>query len=151
MSSPPRLAPAGQTWFPPLCADSDCEPPPYARTLSTHDRALPGGPFLNLSREECNKAAVAMKLRVFFVKLPQNRHPERSASPIYRVRKRLWRGVEGPRRYLITHAAQSFSSTGPAVVFSSGPRTKQCMKRCTRPLSAYRSASCCCALVVEKL
>ena len=29
---------------------------------------------------------------------PQNRHPERSASPIYRVTQRLWRGVEGPRR-----------------------------------------------------
>jgi hypothetical protein len=33
--------------------------------------------------------------------LPQNRHPERSASPIYRVIQRLWRGVEGPRRYLV--------------------------------------------------
>ena len=33
--------------------------------------------------------------------LPQNRHPEsRSASPIYRVIQRLWRGVEGPRRCL---------------------------------------------------
>jgi len=32
--------------------------------------------------------------------LPQNRHPERSASQIYRVRQRLWRGVEGPRRCL---------------------------------------------------
>src|SRR6202046_4469200 len=30
-------------------------------------------------------------------KLPQNRHPERSASQIYRVTQRLWRGVEGPR------------------------------------------------------
>jgi hypothetical protein len=27
--------------------------------------------------------------------LPQNRHPERSASPIDRVTQRLWRGVEG--------------------------------------------------------
>ena len=38
--------------------------------------------------------------RAFFVKLPQNRHPERSASPIYRVTQHLWRGVEGPRRCL---------------------------------------------------
>src|ERR1700733_13605244 len=37
---------------------------------------------------------------MFFVKLPQNRHPERSASPIDRVTLRLWRGVEGPRRCL---------------------------------------------------
>jgi hypothetical protein len=33
--------------------------------------------------------------------LPQNRHPERSASQIDRVTRRLWRGVEGPRRCLI--------------------------------------------------
>ena len=38
--------------------------------------------------------------RMFFVKFPQNRHPERSASQIYRVTQRLWRGVEGPRRCL---------------------------------------------------
>src|ERR1700733_14032688 len=30
--------------------------------------------------------------------LPQDRHPERSASQIDRVRQYLWRGVEGPRR-----------------------------------------------------
>jgi hypothetical protein len=35
-------------------------------------------------------------LRVFFFKLPQNRHPERSASQIGRVTLRLWRGVEEP-------------------------------------------------------
>src|SRR5580658_6514558 len=29
---------------------------------------------------------------------PQNRHPERSASPIDLVTQRLWRAVEGPRR-----------------------------------------------------
>jgi len=28
-----------------------------------------------------------------------------------RVTQRLWRGVEGPRRGLITHAARSFSTT----------------------------------------
>jgi hypothetical protein len=38
--------------------------------------------------------------RMFFVKIPKNRHPERSASRIYRVTQRLWRGVEGPRRCL---------------------------------------------------
>jgi hypothetical protein len=30
--------------------------------------------------------------------LPQNRHPERSASQLDRLTQRLWRGVEGPRR-----------------------------------------------------
>jgi hypothetical protein len=34
---------------------------------------------------------------MFFFKLSQNRHPERSASQIHRVTQRLWRGVEGPR------------------------------------------------------
>jgi hypothetical protein len=33
---------------------------------------------------------------MFFVKLPQNRHPERSAPQIDRVTQRLWRGVEEP-------------------------------------------------------
>ena len=34
--------------------------------------------------------------RVFFFKLPQSRHPERSASQMDRVTQRLWRGVEEP-------------------------------------------------------
>src|SRR6204780_480278 len=38
--------------------------------------------------------------RMFFVKLPRNRHPERSASQIDCVTQRLWRGVEEPRRCL---------------------------------------------------
>ena len=38
--------------------------------------------------------------KMFFVKLPQNRHPERSASQIDCVTQCLWRGVEGPRRCL---------------------------------------------------
>src|ERR1700683_513032 len=48
---------------------------------------------------------------MFFVKLPQNRHPERSASQIDCVTQRLWRGVEGPRRCYLTHAVRSFSTT----------------------------------------
>jgi hypothetical protein len=51
--------------------------------------------------------------RVFFVKTPTNRHPERSASQIYRVIQRLWRGVEGPRRCYLTDAVRSFSPTEP--------------------------------------
>src|SRR5277367_3373000 len=53
----------------------------------------------------------AKLFRMFFVKLPQNRHPERSASQIDCVTQRLWRGVEGPRRCYLTHAARSFSTT----------------------------------------
>jgi hypothetical protein len=49
--------------------------------------------------------------RMLFVKLPQNRHPERSASQIDCVTQRLWRGVEGPRRCYLTHAVRSFSTT----------------------------------------
>ena len=37
----------------------------------------------------------------FSFKLPQSRHPERSAARIYRVTQRLWRAVEGPRRCLL--------------------------------------------------
>jgi hypothetical protein len=40
------------------------------------------------------------RLLGFFSKLPQNRHPERSASQTHRVTQRLVRGVEGPRRCL---------------------------------------------------
>jgi hypothetical protein len=52
--------------------------------------------------------------RMFFAKLPQNRHPERSASQIDCVTQRLWRGVEGPRRCYLTLAVGSFSTTEPA-------------------------------------
>src|ERR1700733_13737553 len=31
---------------------------------------------------------------------PKRRHPERSASQIYRITEDLWRGVEGPRGFL---------------------------------------------------
>jgi hypothetical protein len=41
--------------------------------------------------------------------LPQNRHPERSASQIDRVTHRLGRGVEGPRGYLINECSAGLS------------------------------------------
>src|SRR6202789_3978968 len=76
----------------------------------------------------------ASLLRMLFVKLPQNRHPERSASQIDCVTQRLWRGVEGPRRGLFTHAARSLSTTelapgGPATVFP-WSRTKNLLASC---------------------
>jgi hypothetical protein len=39
-------------------------------------------------------------LRCFSSKLPQNRHPERSASQVIARHDAWWRGVEGPRRCL---------------------------------------------------
>jgi hypothetical protein len=38
----------------------------------------------------------------------QNRHPERSASQIYRKQRALWRGVEGPRLCFLTDALAGF-------------------------------------------
>jgi hypothetical protein len=49
--------------------------------------------------------------RLLFLKLPQGRHPERSASQIYRLTEGLWRAVEGPRRCLLADALQSFPAT----------------------------------------
>jgi hypothetical protein len=41
----------------------------------------------------------------------QNRHPERSASQIYRIPEGLWRAAEGPRRCLLADALASFPAT----------------------------------------
>jgi hypothetical protein len=41
----------------------------------------------------------------------QNRHPERSASQIRRIKKGLRRGVEGPRRRLLADALLGFPAT----------------------------------------
>jgi hypothetical protein len=74
------------------------------KTDTDHDRTLDANELAQLSN----------LFRGFSSKLPQNRHPERSASQIYRVTQRLWRGVEGPRRCLFTHAVRSFSTNKPA-------------------------------------
>jgi hypothetical protein len=62
---------------------------------------------------------------MFFFKLPQKRHPERSASQINRVRQRLVRGVEGPRRCL-SYPCCSHRSPHLAARhgLSPGPRTR---------------------------
>jgi hypothetical protein len=58
--------------------------------------------------------------------LPQNRHPERSALQLDRVTQRLWRGVEGPRRCLVSpmlfgaFQPPSAHRAGPASGFFSG-------------------------------
>jgi hypothetical protein len=53
-----------------------------------------------------------------------------------RVTQSLWRGVEGPRRCLMTPAARSFSTTGPGTVFPLGPRT-ECVKQGLKPNSVF--------------
>ena len=56
--------------------------------------------------------------RVFFIRFTQNRHPERSASPIGRVTQRLWRGVEGPRRcFIYPMLLRAFRPPKPDKVF----------------------------------
>jgi hypothetical protein len=58
--------------------------------------------------------------KTFFVNSPQNRHPERSASQIYRPVQRIQRGVRracpersrgNTNRAYLTHAARAFSTT----------------------------------------
>src|SRR6266700_4859606 len=46
-----------------------------------------------------------------FSELPQDRHPERSASRIYRLTEGLQRVVEGPRGCLLADALHSFPAT----------------------------------------
>ena len=47
----------------------------------------------------------------FLQNLPQNRHPERSASQIYRVKERLGAESKDPGCAYPTHAARSLSTT----------------------------------------
>ena len=59
-------------------------------------------PRLRLSGP-CRSELFNHKVRGFFLKIPQNRHPERSAPQLYPVTERVrWRGVEGPRLRLST-------------------------------------------------
>jgi hypothetical protein len=61
---------------------------------------LPQNRHPERSRGICGAPCSRSKVSVLLV-LPQTRHPERSASWIYNVTQGLWRGVEGPRRCLI--------------------------------------------------
>ena len=47
-----------------------------------------------------------------------NCHPERSASPIYRVTQGLWRGVEGPRRCPSYSCCWELFNTGTTTILS---------------------------------
>jgi hypothetical protein len=62
--------------------------------------------------------------------LPQNRHPERSASPIDRVIHRLWRGVEGSRRCLSYPCCSELFDHRPRHSFFLGPRTRNLLASC---------------------
>jgi hypothetical protein len=48
---------------------------------------------------------------MFSSKFPQNRHPERSASQIYRVMQRMGAESKDPGDAYLTHAARSFPTT----------------------------------------
>src|ERR1700727_886710 len=54
------------------------------------------GPWYRIQEHPGLHPISANLFGMFFVKLPQNRHPERSASQIDRVTQRLWRGAEEP-------------------------------------------------------
>jgi hypothetical protein len=61
-------------------------------------------------------------------KFPQNRHPERSASQIYRMKQRLWRGVEGPRRRLSYRCCSGLFDHRSQRTGSSGESEKQTLQ-----------------------
>src|SRR5271163_2867791 len=92
-----------------------CGPPKVMKNAFCPVAALHGGvalPFV------IPRACDFFDLFVFFAHLtkcfqppPQSRHPERSASHIYRITEGLWRGVEGPRQCLLADALRSFSAT----------------------------------------
>jgi hypothetical protein len=87
--------------------------------------------------------------------LPQNRHPERSASPICRVTQRLWRAVEGPRRCLsYPCCSELFNHRAPTgrarYGFSPGAENQELASILLRHLHLC-SKSCCRASVVKKL
>jgi hypothetical protein len=98
---------------------------------------------------------------MFSSKLPQNRHPERSASQIYRVTQRLVaRSRRTPEMLILPMPFTPFqppkpAPRAPATVFPA-PRTRtgrlQCTKRCT-PDHQVRTEERICsrAWVVEKL
>jgi hypothetical protein len=65
-----------------------------------------------------------------FSELPQDRHPERSASRIYRLTEGLQRVVEGPRGCLLADALHSFPAT----------KTIREIKKSQPPSEAERSA-----------
>ncbi len=75
---------------------------------------------------------------------PQNRHPERSASPIYRIPEDLWRVVEGPRRCLLADAIRSFPATEPSCIpqFDSSPVSSHDLSRAIKPTTKEGLSPC---------
>jgi hypothetical protein len=63
-----------------------------------------------MGREDRDSPTSA-NLGMFFFKTPRKRHPERSASQIYRVTLRLGAESKDPEGAYLTHAARTFSTT----------------------------------------
>jgi hypothetical protein len=85
----------------------------YVVLLKENHMQLTEAATLDMKSGEAEGSAVrhsgAPNLPFYDSKLPrQSRHPERSASPICRKQRTLWRGVEGPRRCLLADALGSF-------------------------------------------
>jgi hypothetical protein len=73
-------------------------------------------------------------LRVFFFKLPQNRHPERSAAQMDRVTQRLGRVAEGPSAMLnLPMLLGAFQPPAPATVFHWGREPRKLRRYSHRP------------------
>src|SRR5882757_10844871 len=68
--------------------------------------------------------------------LPQDRHPERSASRIYRLTEGLQRVVEGPRRCLLADAIRSF----PATNYKENQKKSQALSEAPHRFIAWYSA-----------
>jgi hypothetical protein len=83
---------------------------------SCHAKDLKWGPGVQVWIQEVIREPVTFSIFSCFLHIQpavfqaprQSRHPERSASQIYRKQRALWRGVEGPRRCLLADALGSF-------------------------------------------
>ena len=107
-----------------------CPGVPWERSRISYFTALPAATYAALRKESRTESTEAKVLDRKFgegegsavrpgshtkvsvpLVLPQNRHPERSASQTYRFIEDLRRGVEGPRGCLIDAALQGSPAT----------------------------------------
>ena len=85
------------------------------------------------------------------LKLPQGRHPERSASQIYRLTEGLWRAVEGPRRCLLAGALHSFPATEIMKEIKKVTSSERSRGICSAPFSQTKVPASELAAVVARL
>ncbi len=117
----------GWTWHPPMKNSSIWQP------LSIEPSLFP------LSSRELVTFSIFRAFRTPYrmcFTQQQNRHPERSASQIYRITKGLKREVEGPRRCLPTDAVRSFPAT------NTRETKKVTSSERSRPVPACRGGIC---------